>query len=471
MLDAAKTFAKKRVIKRLLRQDAEVRAGHPLLPELWGCSVSADGQLEIDGAAVGDLVAQFGTPLHVVNDSRLIATFQDFQESFRNVYPNLILGTSYKTNPLPYVISTLHEHGSYAEVISSFELWLALELGVPVDRIIVNGPGKDDRMLQMAVQHGVQIINIDGPAEIAKIARLARQNGIRQQVGLRVTTSVGWSSQFGLSIASGAAIKAFREISSCPELIPVGLHLHLGTGIQTLDTYRQAVQEVLDFAALLDRELGVKISYFDLGGGFGVPTVRGKSDWDLRMVSLGYPPREPLPASVPKPKDFAAALAAQFEQLRGLETESGEPPTVVLEPGRAITSSGQVLLLSVIGKKQGPDGRPYIIVDGGKNITMPLEWETHKIYAATKMTDTATQSTNVFGPLCHPGDVIAKNEPLPELGEGDILAIMDAGAYFIPNQTNFSNPRPAVVSVSGGERKLVRKRERFEDIVSLDVMP
>lgn len=468
MLGAAKSLIKHSVIRWLIRREEQARRSQLLLPELWGCGQNAEGYLTFNGVSVRDLAERYGTPLHILNEQQLLTTYSSFLESFQAVYPNVLLATSYKTNPVPYVLKTLHAAGSHAEVISHFELWLALQLGMPGKKIILNGPGKGDDALRLAVERGVRLINVDGPGEIAKIAGIARELGVKQKVGLRVTTSVGWSSQFGLSIASGAAESAFRQMLDHPELIPVGLHLHLGTGIQNIETYTQAVQELIDFAVGLNSRHGIGIDFFDLGGGFGVPTVRGKTEWDTRMVSLGYPARQALPESVPHPADFARALHPQFEQLKKLGSSSETVPTVVLEPGRAITSNSQALLLSVIGGKDGPDGKRYLILDGGKNITMPLEWETHQVFAASRLGHESSNLYDVFGPLCHPGDIIAKNQEFPGLGEGDLLAIMDAGAYFIPNQTNFSNPRPAIVCVREDGCTLVRRREAFEDIVRMD---
>ena len=470
MLGSAKLLVKHGVIRWLIRQEEQARRSQPLRPELWRCGQDTDGFLTVGGISVRELSERFGTPLHILHEEELLATFDEFLGSFKAVYPEVILATSYKTNPVPYVLKTLHAAGSHAEVISHFELWLALKLGVPGEKIILNGPGKGDEALRLAVQQRVKLINIDGPGEIAKIAAIARQHGVRQHVGLRVTTSVGWSSQFGLSIASDAAESAFLQILKNPELIPVGLHLHLGTGIRSIDTYTQAVQELIDFAKKLKSSHGIDIQHFDLGGGFGVPTVRGKDDWDVRMTTLGYPPREALPETIPTPAVFARALAPQFAELTELKSSSGSLPTVVLEPGRAITSSAQTLLLSVIGTKDGPGGKKFLIADGGKNITLPLEWETHRIFAASRLGTEASQVYDVFGPLCHPGDIIVKNQPFPELEEGDLLAIMDAGAYFIPNQMNFSNPRPPVVCVRSDGCHVVRERETFEDIVLKDAV-
>lgn len=469
MLGTAKTLVKHGVIRWLIRREEYARRSQPLVPKLWGCGQNDEGFLTVEGVSVGELADRYGTPLHILHEQKLLSTHNQFLNSFKAIYPRVILATSYKTNPVPYVLKTLHAAGTHAEVISHFELWLALKLGVPGEKIILNGPGKGDDALRLAVERQVRMINIDGPGEIIKIADIARELGVQQHVGLRVTTSVGWSSQFGLSIASGAAESAFRRILDFPELIPVGLHLHLGTGIQSIETYTRAVQELIEFADHLKTRHGVEIDFFDLGGGFGVPTVRGKTEWDTRMISLGYPSRQALPGAVPDPADFARALIPQFEQLEKLGSSSGAAPTVVLEPGRAITSSAQMLLLSVIGKKSGPNGKQYLIVDGGKNITMPLEWETHQVFAASRLGCDSSIPQDVFGPLCHPGDIIIKNQAFPELEEGDLLAIMDAGAYFIPNQMNFSNPRPPIVCVRDDGCTVVRRRETFEDIVQKDV--
>lgn len=473
MLGFIKKAVKHAYIRRLLNQEASLHGGEDLEfdhlpPELWGCGADENGHLLIGGICSQAMVKEFGTPLHVVNESVLLDTYKTFFDSFGAVYPNVKLATSYKTNPVPHVIKTLHDAGSYAEVISHFELWLALKLGVPPDKIILNGPGKSDAMLELAIDNRVEMINIDGPEEIDKIAQLASASSIQQNVGLRVVTSVGWSSQFGLSIASGAAHAAFEQMLHHPELRPTGIHLHLGTGIQNIETYVQAVREIIEFSEKLETVHGIEIDHFDLGGGFGVPTVRGMDEWDLRMISLGYSARQPNPVGVPTPRDYASALAPLLQKLVTRSEDNSQSPKVVFEPGRAITSSSQTLLLSILAKKPGIEDKEFLIADGGKNITMPLGWETHRIFAANKLKAKASNKYDVFGPLCHPGDIVVKNQVFPVLETGDNLAIMDAGAYFIPNQMNFSNPRPPIVSISHGTATLVRQKEEFEDIVRLD---
>jgi diaminopimelate decarboxylase len=468
MFELGKTVFKTWMIERLRRQDAARRSAlregfGGLPPQLWGWDVGPDGQLCIEGSSAGDLIAQFGSPLYVVSHAWLRKTHDEFLGPFQSHYPRARLATSYKTNPVPAVLRALHDFGTHAEVISAFELWLAGRLGLPGERIIVNGPGKGRGMLTRAVEMGVKLINIDGPGEIDVIAAEAQRRQRPQPVGVRVVTSVGWSSQFGLSIASGDALAAFERIRRNQWLVPSGVHLHIGTGLKSVDLYLQAIREVLEFSKVLHARLGIELSVFDLGGGYGVPTVRGTDAWDDRMVALGYPAREALPADCPTPSQYAARIAALFAEL----LPPGAQPEIVLEPGRAITSSAQTLLLGVLAVKES-GGVRKLILDGGKNVTLPLGWETHKIFPTTRLDRPFDTRCDLFGPLCHPGDIVARHQSLPALGIGDAIAIMDAGAYFVPNQMNFSNPRPSVVVIEQGRARLARRRESFDDIVRLD---
>ena len=168
----------------------------------------------------------------------------------------------------------------------------------------------------------------------------------------------------------------------------------------------------------------------------------------------------------PKLDQYSDEIIKLFRQYHPAGTEP--TPTIIFEPGRAITSSAQSLLLKVLAVKEGENGVKNVIMDGGKNITMPLAYEYHEILPASKMNDARDEYFNLYGPLCHPSDIIFLLKKLPEIEVGDIMAIMDAGAYFVPNQMNFSNPRPAAVMVKNGHKTLIRKREAFEDIVALD---
>lgn len=432
----------------------------------WSVSSNDDGHLVIGGCDVVELARQFGTPLHVVDENSLVNTFRTFREAFLKYCPRVEVGYSYKTNPLPGVLSTLHKAGASAEVISHFELWLALKLGMPGERIIFNGPAKTPDALALAVSQQVKLINVDNSEEIPAIHKLALDQGIRQRVGVRIVPSVGWAGQFGFNIRSGAALAAFRRIKQLDRLIPCGIHVHLGTGIKNVEIYVTALKEALEFAKLIERELDVHMEFLDFGGGFGVPTVKPYSQTDTRLMANGFP-RTVLDVNSHPPVDlYARAVGELVAQY--YSSGRDDFPTVILEPGRAITSSAQTLLLSVLATKERRGDNDALIVDGGKNINLPTGYERHELLAASSLGRPLHKCYDIFGPLCHPGDMLLRSMDLPPMKPGELLAIMDAGAYFIPNQTNFSNPRPAAVMVREGSATVIRERESFEHVVALD---
>ncbi|HTE42864.1 MAG TPA: alanine racemase, partial [Steroidobacteraceae bacterium] len=415
------------------------------------------------GCDTVELAREFGTPLYVVDERKLRHDYNTFVDSFRKLYPNMELGYSYKTNPLPEVIRVLHDAGALAECISHFELWLALQLGVEPKNIIFNGPAKTPEALDLAVQRGVKLINIDGMEEIELVAAAAARHGIKQAVGIRVVTSQGWQAQFGLRLRTGEARQAFKRILEIPQLHPVGLHVHLGTGIKDVPTYLQAIREMLEFARELAKDTTIRINYFDFGGGFGVPSVQPIGMWDGRLMQNNLPIGPVDTDATPRIEDYARGIAALMHEFY-----KEDLPTIAFEPGRAISSSAQSLLLEVLTVKQDRDGTTRAILNGGKNYTLPMGYEYHEMLPAARMNDQVVKPINFYGPLCHPGDVLFLQKPFPQIATGDPIAVMDAGAYFVPNQMNFSNPRPAVVICKDGQATLVRRRETFEDMVRLD---
>lgn len=470
MLDLLATRAARLLIERRHRANEARRialhAGGALPLSHWGASTAAAGVLTLGGCDVAALAERFGTPLLVVDRNRLEADYTRFDAAFSALYPRIEVAYSYKTNPLPGAIAVLHGLGAAAEVISHFELWLALELGIAPAQIIFNGPGKGREAIELAVSRGVGLINIDGFDEIDLVAAAARRARRRQPVGVRIVTSVGWSAQFGLALASGDALAAFRRLRDVPELEPCALHVHLGTGIREVPTYLAAVREATSFARTLRTALGIEISCFDLGGGFGVPTVREFDGWDARLMRHGFPPAPLDPREIPPLSRYAHGIVEIVRDFQPVGART--VPTIVLEPGRALTSSAQSLILRVLAVKRGARGVPAVILDGGKNLAVPTGYEWHELLPVNGCHRVRDQRYDFFGPLCHPGDRLFVGKDFPCIEAGDLVAIMDAGAYFVPNQTNFSHPRPAAVLVHDGHFVSLRARETFDDIVARD---
>ena len=449
------------MIKRLL-----CRAVGHLPYELWDISSGQKGHMKIQGCDCVDLAKQYGTPLHVIGKNRLEKNYLTFYNSFRKWYPRIEIHYSYKTNPIPGVIRALHEFGAGAEVVSPYELRLALTLGVPPERIIYNGPGKTDDGLSIAVSNNIRLINIDGLSEIETIDRLARQIGHKQQVGLRVITSVGWKSKFGFSIENGDAFRAYQRLNELQNIIPCGLHFHLGTGITNINVYLRAIKETIDLSMLLKRQLGITLRYFNFGGGFNVPTVRSFSKFN-KLLGGNYLVQETKVRDSHPLNEYGRAITELFGRFYPPSLD--DPPTIILEPGRAITSSAQALLLKVLDTKPPLNGLVDVILDGGNNFAAPLKWECHEVIHASNMKALPDKFYRLFGPLCTPDDVLFLFKRLPLLKRGDILAIMDAGAYFSSMQSNFCFfPRPPAVLLKDLHHELIRKRETFEDMIAQD---
>lgn len=437
-----------------------------LTPDIWDIGSNHNGHMSIGGCDVTELAQHYGTPLHIVNLNRLKQNYHVFRNSFAELYGRSNVYLSYKTNPVPGLLKVLHQEGAGAEVISHFELWLALKLGVEPQRVIFNGPYKTEEALDLAVQNGIKLINLDSLDEILRCENVAAKAGKKQNVGVRLVTSVGWASQFGFKIVTGQAFEGFQRLKQAKNLSACGIHLHLGTGIKNVDTYLRAIREVLEFCRLLQQKLDIHIKYFDLGGGFPVASVKKFDMVDEKLQSMGIPPMQPELSSTPSYRSYATKIMGLFRDFYSDFDTSGKE--LIFEPGRAILSSAQSLVLKVGTVKENNTNNPILITDGGRNIAIPLSWEYHEVFAANKMHEDRSVIYSVYGPLCHPSDILFRAAPLPELRTGDILAIMDAGAYFIPNSRNFSFPRPPVVMVSEGKHWLIRQKEQFDDIIRLD---
>jgi diaminopimelate decarboxylase len=421
----------------------------------WGLEIGSNGTLWSSGVDLAAVAAEHGTPLHVVRADRLDA---NAAAAGGDVF------YSYKTNPIPAVLARLHAHGIGAEVISPYELWLAIRLGVPGERVIYNGPAKSPDSIRTAIRHGALLVNANSVSEAALIAGIAADEQRVVSLGLRVTVPGSWGGQFGIAsidAAAGAVLAALDD----PWVDLRGLHVHRGITIRDAATMDVYVRAVLDRAGELRRRTGWTPAILDLGGSLACPTVAAVSWRQFRFNrALGTDLIPPDPSRCLSIAD-AAAIASE---LVGTDAApAGTPvPRVVLEPGRALTGNTQFLLTSVVDVNDGP--LPHAVLDAGINVAEPLTSEFHQLFSVTAPGVPAAAGYRLVGPICTPADVLVNHWRLPPLAPGHVLAIMDTGAYFVPFSTTFSFPKPAIVVQDGTDLQVVRRAETFEDITSLD---
>ncbi|MGI0077630.1 MAG: diaminopimelate decarboxylase family protein, partial [Nitrosopumilaceae archaeon] len=353
-----------------------------VLQHLWNVHYNVHGELQIDNVSVAAIVEQHGysNPIHIVSHAKLKKNYDTFYGAFAQQFP-VEIAYSYKTNPVPGVLNELHKLGAVAEVISHFELNLALNvLKVDPKNVIFNGPGKTVKSIEQAVSYGIRIINANSLKELHQINTIAGAAHKIQSVGLRLVTGVGWAGQFGFNADDSLEMSdLFRKLITFKNVRLHGLHLHLGTGIKDINMYMKAIEKVVSVASMFSN-WGCDIKYLDFGGGFGVPGVRFMNDMDANMLQNGYPVI-PYTEPVPSFKDYAEGIKSIFSS----SPYSTMPiPKIIFEPGRAITSSAQILVLSKIGEH----GKK-LILNGGKNISIPLDYEYHHILPVNNTEDKA----------------------------------------------------------------------------------
>jgi diaminopimelate decarboxylase len=434
----------------------------------WDLSIGPNATLWSGNVDLHALARAEGTPLHVVRADRLAENAERALGAAPHGTSGLDVFYSYKTNPVPAVLQRLHRCGIGAEVISPYELWLALRLGVPADRIIYNGPAKSPESIAVAIDSGVLLINANSAPEASVIAEVAHDRGRTANLGIRVNLPGMWGGQFGIRSDSAEVLDTVRRSVADPGVELRALHFHRGLTIRDLATMDAYLAGILQFCDALRSRTGWHPELLDIGGSLGCATVAPIPARQLRLNrALGTDLLAPDPRQTVDLADAAhhavGVVTDHFDRL-GLP-----PPRLVIEPGRALTGDTQILLTTVLDVKH--DGAlAHAVLDAGINVAEPVPNEYHQLFSVSTPGSPATTAYRLVGPICTPADVLYNNWRLPPLEPGHVLAIMDSGAYFVPFSTTFSFPKPAVVLQDGDRITTGRRRETFDDLVALDAL-
>ena len=449
-------------------------------PDLWGLNINSGGELSIGNFSTVALAERYGTPLHVVNSARLRKTAYDFKEIFSNLYPGkTTVHYAFKCNPVPGVLQIVRKEGLNAEIMSDFELFLAGQIGFTGNEIIVNGPYKTANFLRNCIHKKVRLIIVDSLTELDLLNKICETEGTTTNILLRLnpdyipkgmnqgsSTASRKGSPLGLDICGGELEVALDKLKEYHRLNFQGLHFHIGSGISNPEDYTKVLVCCKPYIHKLKKACCV-INVFDVGGGFGTPNSKEMSSMEmLTYQAFGRLPRWRNKTENFSPKVFAKAVTAGMERLFSVN----EMPELILEPGRCITSPNQLLLLSVHQVKRRNNGKTWLITDGGiGTVTMPTFYEFHKIFLCNEVNRKNSGRVTISGPGCFAADIVYRNIKMPVVKSGEIIAIMDSGAYFTSWESSFGHPLPAVIEVSEGQHQLLRHRESYHDKISRDV--
>ncbi len=430
---------------------------------------SAQNHLEIGGCDLVALAQQYGTPLYIFDELHLRTRARDIRDRLAQAARAKGMGSEvlplYATKAYfsPFIARILVDAGWGIEVTSEGELEVARRVDFPRNIVYLHGNNKTLGEIRAALGLGVDHVIVDNFDEIASLARVAADLGVRTRVLLRLAPAVDprthrylatgvADSKFGLPLSTGDALDAARRVTAlAPELELVGLHVHIGSQIFDPEPYRQAVRIILEFAAELETSLGFKLRELDLGGGWGVAYAGDQA-------SLS-------------PESLIDAIAPAFEKAQGSSSKPATRDLLLFEPGRALVAQSAVALYTVGSVKQITGVRTFVSVDGGMgdNIRPALYGARYTARVANKANDRTTARVAIAGRYCEQGDILVEGVELPSVEPGDLIVIPVAGAYQLPMASNYNLiPRPAVVAVREGQARLVRRRETIADLLSCE---
>lgn len=409
--------------------------------------------LTIGGADTAVLAEQFGTPLYITNESRVISNFQ----AYRNAFPDADIYYAAKANGSFAILRMLAREGAGADVFSFGELYMALLAGIPREKILFNGNSKTDFELQKAVELGVKV-SVDSLDELHTLSKIAENLGKTIEIAFRVNPDVSpnthpkistglRTSKFG--IPSEEVVNAYIEANNLPGIETTGIHCHIGSQILDTAPFTEATQKMMDLVEKIT-ERGINLKFVDMGSGLGIPY---KKDEGL----------------APTPHDHAKAILPVFEE----RTKAlGISPRLVLEPGRFIVADTTILLTRVNTVKKA--AKNFVGVDAGFNLLIrPTMYDSyHHVVVANKAKSKAVEIYTVVGPICETGDIFAKDRLLPYIEKGDLIALLDTGAYGFSMSSQYNGrPRCAEVLVKEGEVDLIRSREDYVDLMARQRLP
>ncbi len=443
-----------------------------MLEHLWPVNVArgADGVVVAAGVDVAELAAEHGTPAYVVDEADFRARARGFKEAFDAAFADLCGGVDVyyaaKAFTCGAVARWVAAEGLRYDGCTAGELAVALRAGTPGADLLMHGNNKSVAEITGAVRAGVGRIVIDSVDEIARVADAARAAGVVQGVMLRVTVGVEAHThsyiatahedqKFGLSLAGGDAARAVAAVLARPELDLRGLHSHIGSQIFDVGGFEVAARRLLRLHADVIADHGVTLPEVDLGGGFGIAYTTGQHPLGPPELARG----------------MAGVVASACRDL-GIAV-----PRVSIEPGRAIAGPSTFTLYTVGTVKQVPLDvgmvRHYVAVDGGMsdNVRPALYDADYSATLASRASSAPPVLARVVGKHCESGDVVVKDEYLPaDTAPGDLIAVPGTGAYGWSMSSRYNHvPRPPVVVVRDGGSRVVVRRERLDDLLSLDV--
>ena len=408
-----------------------------------------DGTMFVEDVDVTALAGKVGTPFYVYSAATLRRHVRVLREAFEGM-PTLI-AYAMKANSNQAVLKVIAGEGAGADVVSGGELERAIAAGIPASRIVFSGVGKSVAEMRRGLELGIKCFNLESEPELERLSDIAAAAGMIAPVSVRINPDVDAGThakistgkkgdKFGIPFAR--AREVYARIAALPGVEAVGIDMHIGSQITDMRPFDNAYGLLADLVRDL-RGQGHNIRHVDVGGGLGIPYYADKD-------------APPLPA------EYARIVRKHIEGL-GVE--------LVLEPGRLIVGNAGILVTRVEYVKQGD--KTFVIVDAAMNdLIRPTLYEAHHEIQPVTHSNLPAITADIVGPVCESGDFLAQDRRIEGVKEGDLLAVMSAGAYGAVMASTY-NSRPLIpeVLVDGDKWHVIRARPSIEALIALDSIP
>lgn len=404
--------------------------------------------LYCENVPVERIAAEAGTPLYVYSRATLERHFSVFDGAFSTV-PHLTC-YSVKACSNIAILRLFARLGAGVDVVSGGEIFRALKAGVPADKIVYSGVGKKRAEIEYALQCDILQFNIESAQELELVSQVATALGRKARIALRINPDVDpkthpyistglKKNKFGINIEE--ALAEYAKAAGLPGIEVTGIACHIGSQITEVSPFVDALKRVKSFVAALAAQ-GISVAYLDIGGGLGIT----------------YNEEAP-----PPPSEYARAV---IREMQGLNC------TLILEPGRVIVGNAGALVARVLYTKKS-ESKNFIVVDAAMNdLVRPSLYDAFHEIRPVQITGAPGIAADIVGPICESGDFLARSRQIPDLAQGELIAVMSAGAYGFSMSSNYnSRPRAAEVLVSGDSYSVIRQRETCEDMVRQESIP
>lgn len=418
-----------------------------------------DNELYCEEVRIEEIAKKVGTPFYLYSQRSIIDNYRAFDEAFKEI--DHLICYPYKANSNLSICEVLKKQGAGADVVSGGELYKALKVGVEPRKIVFSGVGKTAYEIEYALKSNILLLNVESIPELELTNEIAERLNKKAPIALRINPDIDPNThpyistglaknKFGIEISQ--APEAYKKAKELENIEVLGIHMHIGSQITELGPFIDSLKKIVELIKKFKKEK-MELKYLDIGGGLGI----------------SY--RED--AKAPTPQEFAKVLLPLLEELKY---------KIILEPGRAVIGNTGILVTKVLYVKKTEE-KNFVIVDAAMNdlIRPSLYNAYHEIIPVRSRSQVANrrslgsegrqatgdkQIVDIVGPVCESGDFFARDRELPEVKSGDLLAILDAGAYGFSMSSNYNaRPKVAEVLVEKDQFHVVRKRESYRDLI------